>query len=72
MILECAILDVKRLLAGLGCLVVPGGNAITITSYDEMYDGAGTLRDPEQRREAERVGRRVARLAAQTMDANSR
>jgi NAD(P)H-dependent FMN reductase len=63
-----AILDVKRLLVGLGCLVVPGGNAITITSYDEMYDDVGTLRDPDQRREAERVGRRVARLAAQTLD----
>jgi NAD(P)H-dependent FMN reductase len=63
-----AILDTKRLLVGLGCLVVPGGNAITITSYDEMYDAAGVLRDPNDRREAERVGRRVARLCAQTQE----
>lgn len=64
-----AILDVKRLLVGLGCLVVPGGNAITITSYGEMYDESGTLRNGDDRREAERIGRRVARLAAQTLGA---
>lgn len=62
-----AITELKRSLVNLGCLVVPGGAVVTITDHEQMYDGDGRLRDPEDRRESERIGRRVARLAAQTL-----
>jgi NAD(P)H-dependent FMN reductase len=67
-----AVADLRRLLSGLGCIVVPGGPVVTITGHDEMFDGDGVLRDRHDRREAERVGRRVARMAAQLAGGSSR
>jgi NAD(P)H-dependent FMN reductase len=64
-----ATIELRRYLVGLGVLVVPGSCVVTITSHDEMFDAEGQLRDPHDRREAERIGRRVARLASQTLDA---
>jgi NAD(P)H-dependent FMN reductase len=60
-----AIADTKRLLAGLGCIVAPGGDPVTITTSEEMFDAEGILRDEAQRKAAERTGRRVARLIQQ-------
>jgi chromate reductase, NAD(P)H dehydrogenase (quinone) len=60
-----AVADLRRLLSGLGCIVVPGGPVVTIASHEQMFDTEGHLRDPHERREAERVGRRVARMAVQ-------
>jgi NAD(P)H-dependent FMN reductase len=60
-----AIADLRRLLSNLGCVVVPGGPVVTITNHEQMFDADGALRDLHDRREAERIGRRVARMAAQ-------
>jgi NAD(P)H-dependent FMN reductase len=57
-----AIRDTRRILTGLGCIAVPGGDVITITTADEMFDHDGILRDPAQRIAVERTGRRVAQL----------
>jgi NAD(P)H-dependent FMN reductase len=60
-----AINDAKRILTGLGCIAAPGGEVVTITSAEAMFDADGMLKDVGQRKAAERTGRRVARLIEQ-------
>lgn len=46
--------DLGRLLTGLECIVIPGGDVFYI--YDDLFDADGRLRDALQRRTAERIG----------------
>jgi chromate reductase len=55
-----AVSDLRRLLGGLGCIIVPGTDVFTLT--DDLFDDNGRLRDQDTRRMAENVGARVVRM----------
>jgi NAD(P)H-dependent FMN reductase len=55
-----AVSDTRRLLGGLGCVVVPGTEVFTIS--DDLFDREGRIVDETNRRRAEAVGERVVRM----------
>lgn len=58
-----AVADTRGLLAGLGCIVAPGGEVFYIS--DDLFDAEGRLRDATQQKLAEGAGKRVVRLIRQ-------
>ncbi len=55
-----AVADLRRLLCGLECIVIPSGDVFYIS--DDLFDADGRLRDERQRRAAEGIGRRLDRM----------
>jgi chromate reductase, NAD(P)H dehydrogenase (quinone) len=55
-----AVSDLGRLLTGLECIMIPGGDVFYIS--DDLFDAEGRLQDASQRLAAARIGRRVARM----------
>ena len=55
--------DLRGVLSGLECIVVPSSDVYVIA--EDLFDAEGRLRDPAQRRRAEATGRRVVRIIRQ-------
>jgi len=52
--------DLRRMLSGLACIVVPGSEVFVIE--DDLFDEAGRIRDTRLRKTAEAAGERVVRM----------
>ena len=61
-----AVADLRRLLSGLECILIPSGDVFYIS--DELFDASGRLRDEAQRRSAEGIGRRLVRMVRRFHD----
>lgn len=64
-----AVADLRRLLSGLECIVIPSGDVFYIA--EDLFDAEGRLRDESQRRAAERIGRRLDRMIRGFVDLES-
>jgi NAD(P)H-dependent FMN reductase len=64
-----AVADLRRLLSGLECIMIPSSNVIFIS--EDLFDADDRLRDETQRRSAEGIGRRLDRMIRRFHDLGS-
>lgn len=64
-----AVADLRRLLSGLECIVIPSSNVFYIG--EDVFDEDGHLRDDLQRRAAEGIGRRLDHMTRRVHDLGS-